>query len=179
MLGWTWFSMRFPAIARASGEARRIAAGAAPETLEFLTAAELVEVEELGALIIPTDDTPGAREAGSAYFIDRALAGFMSPLAHGFRLGLSDFGNRLRVAHPAVSSLADLDPEEGIAFVRSVEDSAFFELVWTMTVWGTFAGPEHGGNRDESGWSIIGFEDRHAWQPPFGHYDREAHGGDR
>lgn len=178
-LSWTWLSMHLPAAVRASGQARRIAAGEDPPELEFLTAEELAEVESLCARLIPTDDLPGAREAGSAYFIDRALARFMSPVADGFRLGLIDFGNRLREAHPGSTSLAGLGETEAIAFLKSVETTAFFELTWALTVWGTFALPEHGGNRDRSGWSIVGFEDRHAWQPPFGHYDRDAHGSDR
>ena len=29
----------------------------------------------------------------------------------------------------------------------------------------------YGGNRDRVGWKLIGFEDRMAYQPPFGYYD--------
>jgi hypothetical protein len=31
--------------------------------------------------------------------------------------------------------------------------------------------PSHGGNRDLAGWKLIGFEDRAAFEPPFGYYD--------
>jgi hypothetical protein len=34
-----------------------------------------------------------------------------------------------------------------------------------------FAMPVRGGNRDKAGWALIGFVDRHVWQPPFGYYD--------
>jgi hypothetical protein len=34
-----------------------------------------------------------------------------------------------------------------------------------------FADPAYGGNSDKVGWKLIGFEDRFAWQPPFGEYD--------
>ncbi len=34
-----------------------------------------------------------------------------------------------------------------------------------------FALPSYGGNRDKAGWHLIGFDDRHFWQPPFGYYD--------
>lgn len=177
-LGWAWLSMHLPAAAIAAGEARRVARGDADPILEFLTPEELVEVDALSALIIPTDDLPGAREAGSAYFVDRALARFMSPVADGFRLGLIDLGNRLREAHPSVSSLSELGEAHAVSFLKSVEDSPFFGLAWALTVWGTLALPEHGGNRDRSGWSIIGFDDRHAWHPPFGYYDRDEHGAE-
>ena len=43
-----------------------------------------------------------------------------------------------------------------------------------LTLCGMFALPSWGGNRDEAGWKLLGFEDRHAWQPPFGFYDAEA-----
>jgi hypothetical protein len=39
-----------------------------------------------------------------------------------------------------------------------------------------FALPGYGGNRDAAGWKLIGFEDRHVFQPPFGHYDRDYPG---
>ena len=176
-LGLTWLSTHAPAAMLAAGDARRIAAGLEPPRLEFLTPDEFAEVEELCAIILPTDDLPGAREAGSAWFVDRALGRFMSPVANGFRLGLVELGQRLGEAHPEVGSLAELDPAQAIAFVRSIENTPFFGLIWSLTVWGTFALPEHGGNREGIGWSIVGFEDRHAWHPPFGHYDRDEHGG--
>ena len=34
-----------------------------------------------------------------------------------------------------------------------------------LTLCGMFALPSWGGNRDEAGWKLLGFEDRHAWQP--------------
>lgn len=178
-LGWTVLAARFPGAAQAAREARRVAAGELPPSFGFLSPAEAAEVEAISTLIIPTDDTPGAREAGAVYFIDRALSDFLSPLADEFRAGLADFIKRLARAHPGTSSIADLAPSDARAFVKSVEDSQFFGLCRTLTVWGTLADPAHGGNRDEAGWRMIGFEDRHAWQPPFGHYDADAHEGAR
>jgi gluconate 2-dehydrogenase gamma chain len=46
----------------------------------FLTASEAADIDAVAARIVPTDDTPGAREAGVVYFIDRALATFLSHL---------------------------------------------------------------------------------------------------
>jgi hypothetical protein len=37
---------------------------------------------------------------------------------------------------------------------------------------GMFSNPSYGGNHQKSGWKMIGFEDRFAWSPPFGYYDR-------
>jgi len=177
--GWMILAARFPSAAHAAREARRLAAGEVPLSLMFLDPAEAEEVEEIAALIIPTDETPGAREAGAVYFIDRALGDFLAPQAGDFRAGLSDFTRRLERVHPGVTSVAELQPADAHAFLTSVEETPFFHMCWTLTVWGTLADPAHGGNRDEAGWSMIGFESRHAWQPPFGYYDADAHGGDR
>ncbi len=46
-------------------------------------------------------------------------------------------------------------------------------------MFGVFSDPSHGGNRDKAGWAMIGFDNRHAWQPPFGYYDAQvAQGGE-
>ena len=39
-----------------------------------------------------------------------------------------------------------------------------------------FSMPAYGGNRDGVGWKLIGFDDQHAFQSPFGHYDRDYPG---
>lgn len=177
-VGWTMLASRFPSAARAAARAREIATGDLPGTLGFLTETEAAEVEAISACIIPTDDTPGAREAGAVYFIDGALSDFMATAAGEFRSGLADFKSRLEKVHAGAASITDLDQAAAKGFLRSVENTPFFELCWILTVWGTFADPSYGGNRDRAGWSMIGFEDRYAWHPPFGHYDADAHGGD-
>lgn len=178
-VGWTVLAARFPRAAQAATEARRIAAGELPPSLVSLSPTEAAEVEAISALIIPTDDTPGAREAGAVYFIDRALAEFLAPVADEFLAGLADFLDSLAKTHPSVTSISELAEADAIDFIRTVEDTPFFGLCWMLTVWGTFADPAYGGNRDSAGWSMIGFEDRHAWHPPFGYYDADAHGGDQ
>ena len=40
-----------------------------------------------------------------------------------------------------------------------------------------FADPSWGGNREKSGWKLLGFDDRAIWQSPFGFYD--ANPGER
>ena len=56
----------------------------------FFSASESRTVEAIVAQIIPTDETPGAREMGVARFIDHGLAGFLAPLAAAFRAGVTD-----------------------------------------------------------------------------------------
>ena len=46
-----------------------------------------------------------------------------------------------------------------------------------MTVFGFFAMEKYGGNRDQVGWDLIGFEGDHGpWQYPFGYYDAQVRG---
>jgi hypothetical protein len=54
----------------------------------FFTPAEYALVERLAAIIIPTDDTPGADEAGVAEFID-VMTSRDPELQHNFRTGLA------------------------------------------------------------------------------------------
>lgn len=56
------------------------------------------------------------------------------------------------------------------------EDPQFFFVARSLVVMGLFSNPELGGNRDGIGWELVGFENRFAYQPPFGYYDRDEHG---
>src|SRR5579872_6832929 len=77
-----------PGVAEALQHAHAQAAAAAPR-IEYLSPADAVEIEALAAEIIPTDDSPGAREAGVIYFIDRALATFDRDKRDLYRGGLT------------------------------------------------------------------------------------------
>ena len=70
--GAAWLSLQWPAVLLAAAGAAS-AARAAGATFAHLTADEARDLEAIAAQIIPTDETPGAREAGVIYFIDAAL----------------------------------------------------------------------------------------------------------
>ena len=55
---------------------------------QFFTAAEYAMVERLTEIIIPSDGTPGAKEAGVAEFIDFMVASDPD-VQYGFRTGLT------------------------------------------------------------------------------------------
>jgi gluconate 2-dehydrogenase gamma chain len=76
---------------------------------------------------------------------------------------------------PSAESIASLSREQQIQLVRAIEKSDFFDVVRTHTVLGFLGDPSYGGNRGKVGWNYIGFEDRMAFEPPFGYYDAEAH----
>ncbi len=145
----------------------------------FLTPAESLDVEAVAAQIIPTDDTPGAREAGVVHFIDHALATFFSHLAADYRAQLARFQAACREHHAGMASFtsfASLTSEQQMAFLKTVDRTPFFDMTRLLTLLGMFTKPEYGGNHDGLGWKLIGFEDQHVFQPPFGYYDRDYAG---
>ena len=72
-LGSAWIAANWSGILEAQEHAKRAAKSGSPGKFEFFSPEQAVEVESVAAQIIPTDDSPGAREAGAVYFIDRAL----------------------------------------------------------------------------------------------------------
>lgn len=159
-----------PALLTASQQAH--AAMLAGEELTTLTEVEAVEFEAIAARIIPTDDTPGSKEAGAIYFIDNVLGKSRAELLPDLRAGLlqlqrsadSEFGN------PMFSALSETQQD---TLLRNIEKTPFFRTIRYLTVAGTFSMPSLGGNRDQVGWEMMGFEDRHAWVPPYGYYDAQ------
>jgi len=144
-------------------------------TWHTFTDADAAVVDAIAALIIPTDDTPGAREAGVVQFIDRSLGTFAKDQQQLFIKGLADLQTRVHAAHPSVDSFAKLDAARQTAVLQELESSKseFFAAMLAATAAGMFASPEYGGNRDKIGWKLLGFDDRYFWQQPFGYYDRD------
>jgi gluconate 2-dehydrogenase gamma chain len=146
--------------------------GAAPK--QVLTGAEAAEIEALASQIIPSDGSPGAKEAGVIYFIDRALATFDRDQLPVYRKGLEQMQATRKRLFPGSASIAGLTGEQQIALLKAEEKSEFFELLRTHTILGFLGHPSYGGNRDCVGWKHLGFEDRMGFEPPFGFYDRDA-----
>lgn len=173
-LGASCLGLRWAEVARAAQAAADAPPGGA--ALSFLAPAEAAEVDAISAQIIPTDATPGAREAGVVVFVDRALGSFYAREAAVFRSGLADFNARLQAWRQGATSFAALAADDQIAFLHTVEGTPFFGVMRTLTVLGMFASPAYGGNRDGVGWKLLGFENLHAFEPPFGYYDRDYAG---
>src|SRR5438445_5892256 len=85
-----WITANWPALLSASAHAHAAAKSSAPAKFEFFTPEQAAEVEAISARIIPTNDTPGAREAGVVYFIDRSLATFAADDQKTYREGLPE-----------------------------------------------------------------------------------------
>ena len=166
-----WIAARWPDIRAAAQHAHRAVQAAAPARLEFLTPEQAREIEAVAAQIIPSDDSPGAREAHVIYFIDRVLATFESDKQPLYKQGLAMLEARARRAGRA--RFSELDAAQQVAVLKKIEKTPFFQLLRGHTVAGFFANPEYGGNYSQVGWKLIGFEDRFAFSPPFGFYDRD------
>ena len=142
------------------------------EEFSVLSEEEAQEFRAIAARIIPTDETPGATEAGVIYFIDNVLADDREAEHEILRQGMRE----LQVAGARsfnTSYFHELEPEQQDQLLREIEESPFLGTIRFLTIAGMFSLPEYGGNRDKIGYQLIGFEDRHAWQPPYGSYDAD------
>ena len=175
-LGVSTVALSWPEVASAAHNAHAaVQVSDAPPT-RFFTPADAADVDAIAATIIPDGALPGAREAGVIHFIDRALLTFFSRLAPDFRLQLATFQNDCRERNTDIATFAELPPERRIEFMRTVEKTPFFEQMRLLTLLGMFSSPAYGGNVDGAGWKLLGFEDQHVFEPPFGWYDRDYPG---
>ncbi len=133
---------------------------------------EAREFAAIAARIIPTDETPGATEAGVIYFIDNVLGTSRTEALAPMREGLASLQATAQSTYGSASFSA-LTPEQQDALLVSIEETEFFGTMRYMTIAGMFSLPEYGGNRDYAGWKLIGFEHKHVWSPPFGFYDAD------
>lgn len=168
-----WLTSRWPGILAAQEHAHRVAESGLPAEFEFFSPEQAVEIEAMAAQIIPSDDTPGAREARIIYFIDRALTTFDRDKQALYTQGLKDLQAQTRELFPNANRFSDLTPAQQIQVLKAIEKTEFFELVRLHTIVGFLANPEYGGNHNKIGWKLIGFEDTFYFEPPFGFYDRD------
>ncbi len=157
----------FIATSQAACSAREEAAA-----YENLSGAEAREIIAIAARILPTTDTPGATEAGAVYFFDRAFGTFLAPMAGPARGMFAQFQAGIAGRYPGAERFSDLDEADQDDYLRSVEETPFFEGARFLTLAGVFAMSKYGGNRDDIGWKLVGMDGApHAWMYPFGDYD--------
>jgi gluconate 2-dehydrogenase gamma chain len=141
---------------------------------EVLSAGEALEFEAIAARILPTTDTPGAREAGVIWFIDKSFGSIMQDQLAFAREGLAAFQAGIPSKFPGAKAFSDLDPADQDEYLGGQASSGFFGLMQFMTLAGFFGMSSYGGNRDDVGWKLLGIDHQHhAWQPPFGYYDAD------
>jgi gluconate 2-dehydrogenase gamma chain len=175
-LGLGWLAANWPAVASAAEHAHHMMVSAGPATISHLGAAEAAIAELAAAHIIPSDDSPGAREAGVIYFIDYCVGAHALGAGDEFRNGLKALDASARDRYPEAAGFAALTPARQVEMLHAIERTPFFAGLHRLTVVGLLASPAYGGNRDGAGWKLIGFDDTHVYAPPFGYYDRDYPG---
>jgi gluconate 2-dehydrogenase gamma chain len=167
-----------PTVATTQGAAEPVTSATAPrpnaappaalrlEALETLTAAEADTLEAIVARLIPTDENgPGATEARAAHYIDRALTGALrsSRAAYAANLAALDAYTQATKGAPFAklpaaeqdAVLTDMEKNVATGFIPNA--AAFFAMLRTHTIQGTFCDPYYGGNADFVGWDLIGY----------------------
>lgn len=145
----------------------------------FFNAAEGRTLDAMTARIMPSEpDGRGAREAGVVTYLDHAVAGYFRDLQSIYRVGLQRLDAyslaRAGAIFPELSAaqqdeiLAQLDTGSGVSPAAASADvrnasgtdsilTRFFAIVLEHTIQGMFCDPIYGGNRDFTGWKLIGF----------------------
>ena len=135
---------------------------------EHLSADEADLLEAIADQLIPEDEHgPGAFAAGAVVYIDRALGGALSDSREAYRGGLAAFERYCRSSRGApfrelshvdqVSALIDVETgaATGARTGFAGSSGAFFGMVRSHVLQGTFGDPYYGGNRNFVGWDLI------------------------
>jgi gluconate 2-dehydrogenase gamma chain len=160
---------RSEAVAHAAHQVRQ-----AQPTLSFFTPEQAAEVEAFASRIIPTDDTPGAREAGVVYFLDRGLATWAKDQQQVFADGLAKLPKDVGAKFRGQTRLSVLTPAQQDEVLKSIEKTPFFGVMRFGTIAGMFSLPSYGGNRDFAGWKLVGQVEAMEFTPPYSWYDQPA-----
>jgi gluconate 2-dehydrogenase gamma chain len=130
------------------------------------------ELDAISARIVPTDDTAGAREAGSVRFMDNVLADGRQDQLETLQTGVNELNTRANSEY-GVSLFSALTEAQQDELLTAIEASPFFSTVRFLTVASLFALPQYGGTGPDVGYNLIGMSHAHAYMPPFGYYDAD------
>ena len=133
----------------------------------FFNHADAATIAAFTERIMPSaPGKPGARDADVLNYIDLALAGAYAELQDFYRRGLASLDAYCRSTYK--ESFVHLTPERQDEVLTALEEGKatgftypssreFFSILRTHTMEGMFADPLYGGNKDFSGWRLVGF----------------------
>ncbi len=160
-----------------SGSRSALEGGAVLSKARILGAREWKTIEAMAARILPSDDGPGAREAGVIGFIDRQLA--EPPLS---TLGpiFIELAKRIELVSQKLHhrSYVDVSPADQDALIAklsraelslSLPEAQLYEALHTLTLEGFLSDPNHGGNADQVGWKYVAFPEPTLREPGAAH----------
>jgi gluconate 2-dehydrogenase gamma chain len=192
LAGAAWISAQWPAILAAAQHSHQAVKAKGSEAFEVLTPDQAKQIDAISSQVIPSDELPGAHEAGVVYFIDRALKTFASDTRPVYEKGLADVAKMTAELFPGVRTISDATPEQQQQIVAELMSEMnprpgarrstvavnvdFPQTIWIHTLWGFLLDPDAGANRDYVGWKVIGRDPAHSFSPPFGFYDKDYPG---
>jgi hypothetical protein len=165
-----WLASNWGAVLEARTSAASAAAGNPSEFL-FLSTEEAADLDAVSSQIIPTDETPGAHEAHCVHFIDRALTSFLQDSQALYRQGLAQLRAAAGTQFGEARGFAALSAPQQLRLLRQIERGPFFAAARMHTIIAMLADPVHGGNAEQCGWKLVGFDDALHFTAPFGYYD--------
>jgi gluconate 2-dehydrogenase gamma chain len=126
---------------------------------------------------------PGARDADALNYIDLALSGAYADLQEFYRHGLAQLGAYCQGKYK--KQFAQLSPSQQDEVLTALDEGkasgfawptaqAFFNTVRTHTMEGMFADPVYGGNKDFTGWELVGFPGAQMFYSPKDMESKEA-----
>ena len=138
-----------------------------PKDARFLNAEEWSTIEAVTSRIIPTDDTPGAKEAYVVKYIYQVLISAYSHLQIPYKRGIAEvnrfskkiFGRKFISLQEEKQNYILRKMEKGeisnwdISYISSKD---FFDILRKHTLEGFFSDPKYGGNKDKIGWKFLG-----------------------
>lgn len=191
-----WIASNWPAALVAAQHAHKAIQSGTRVRFEFFTPEMAAEIEAAAARIIPTTETPGAREAGVVYFIDRALMTFAKGDQELYKKGLQRLEAKTRELYPEISRFSSASPERQDKVLQALDpgpslpdrpfrhrpgEPDFFESLREHVILGFLIDPDSDrrGNKDGAGWQVIGREREHIFRAPYGYYDSSYAGWEK
>lgn len=132
----------------------------------YFTDYEANLLDALVEQIIPTDDWPGARDAGVANYIDKQLSGPLSRYREEYRQGLKAVQLTAKTMYNL--KFEELNWDIQTQFLEQMEagllegehwtsgfQQRFFNLLLEHTMQGFYGSPRHGGNKNYVSYKMI------------------------
>jgi gluconate 2-dehydrogenase gamma chain len=139
--------------------------GARPTAGRVFAAREWKTLDAIVSRILPSDDGPGAREAGVVAFIDRqlsspplsVLAPVVVELTKRIDLHAQKLHGRAYADLPHAEQDAILTKLSRAELALSLPERPLFDALHNLTLEGFLSDPNHGGNADQVGWKYVRF----------------------
>jgi len=173
-LGLLWLGSLTPDLLAQAHAYAQAAGQSATKTYRFFTPQQAADFDAFSAQILPTDETPGAREANVVHFTDYVLSTIDRDQQADMRDAFKSLQEQVAKTVPGATSFAAITPAQQIEVMKAIEamqDAGAFGLLRGFTLTGFLCDPALGGNKDKVGWKLIGFQDDFYYKPPFGYYD--------